>query len=101
MINHDIAVEEMLDMADEGAIGLLGRPPGLQFVRLASAFNAKKAELAETQRQVEALCKLVGDQSPCPVYRLLQNKAPCENQNRTPLECRECVAAWALTEARG
>lgn len=45
--NHDISVGEMLDESDEEAIGLLGRSPELQFVRLAEAYN----ELKERHQQ--------------------------------------------------
>ena len=36
----------MLDDEDEAAIGLLGREPELQFVRLAAAYNEQKIEIA-------------------------------------------------------
>jgi len=45
MNNHDVSISEMIDPEDEAEIGLLGRDPNLQFVRLASAYNALKAEL--------------------------------------------------------
>ena len=66
MTNHDASVGAMLDSDDEAAIGLLGRDPEVQFVRLASAFNAKKTAIRDainmlcdgqqgTERTLEAL----------------------------------------------
>ena len=45
MKNHDISIGEMIDAADEARIGLLGRDPEIQFVRLASEFNQLRRDL--------------------------------------------------------
>lgn len=46
MKNHDASISAMIDPEDEAAIGMLGRDPELQFVRLAAAFNDQKRRLA-------------------------------------------------------
>lgn len=46
-VNHDVSVGEMLDEEDEAAIGLLGRPAVLQFVRLCTAYNDKKKAIQD------------------------------------------------------
>lgn len=51
--NHDVSVQEMIDAEDEAAIGLLGRPSELQFVRLASAYNDKKQAITDA---INMLC---------------------------------------------
>lgn len=53
MNNHDVSIGEMLDADDEEAIGLFGREPELQFVRLAAAFNDKKEAITKA---IDALC---------------------------------------------
>lgn len=60
-LNHDISIGEMIDKADEEAIGLLERPAELQFVRLASAFNALKVEVKKLQSRIK---ELLNDDNP-------------------------------------
>ena len=52
-MNHDISIGEMIDAKDEARIGLLGRDPEIQFVRMASAFNRQKKAIQEA---INTLC---------------------------------------------
>lgn len=45
MDNHDISVRQMLDMRDAERMGLIGRDPELQFVRLAAGYAELKSRL--------------------------------------------------------
>lgn len=53
MKNHDIEIGEMLDKEDEKRIGLLGRDPELQFVRLCAAYRELKEESKGTYIRTE------------------------------------------------
>ena len=46
-LNHDISIGEMIDADDEARIGLLGRDPEIQFVRLAAEYR----KLRDRERQ--------------------------------------------------
>jgi hypothetical protein len=53
MYNHDISIGEMLDEEDEKAMGLLGRDPTLQFVRLCKGYNELKKQIKELKKKIK------------------------------------------------
>lgn len=52
-MNHDVSIGEMIDPEDEARIGLLGRDPEIQFVRLAADHRKQKDELARLRALLE------------------------------------------------
>ena len=50
-MNHDISIGEMIDADDEARIGLLGRDPEIQFVRLAAEYR----KLRDRERQCSTM----------------------------------------------
>ena len=55
MKNHDIAIGEMIDADDEARIGLLGRDPELQFVRLAADYAELKMKLQTARTAISEI----------------------------------------------
>lgn len=55
-LNHDISIGEMIDADDEARIGLLGRDPEIQFVRLAAEYRklCDRERQCKTMREAEA-----------------------------------------------
>ena len=55
MKNHDITIGEMIDAEDEARIGLLGRDPELQFVRLAADYADLKMKLQTARTAISEI----------------------------------------------
>ena len=55
MKNHDIAIGEMIDAEDEARIGLLGRDPEIQFVRLAAEYNDVRMKLQTARTAISEI----------------------------------------------
>lgn len=55
MKNHDIAIGEMIDAEDEARIGLLGRDPEIQFVRLAAEYADLKLKLQTARTAISEI----------------------------------------------
>lgn len=55
MKNHDISIGEMIDADVEARIGLLGRDPEIQFVRLAAEYNDVRMKLQTARTAISEM----------------------------------------------
>ena len=55
MKNHDISIGEMINADDEVRIGLLGRDPEIQFVRLAAEYNDVRMKLQTARTAISEI----------------------------------------------
>jgi hypothetical protein len=52
-MNHDTSISEMIDKEDEQRLGLLGKDPEIQFIRLAADYADMKLKLENRYTHIE------------------------------------------------
>ena len=102
-MNHDTSIGEMIDADDEARIGLLGRDPEIQFVRLAAEYNRlrEREKACPTMQEAESRALVRALQEIAELTGMLDSASPRQIVERVRKIVTENPAGQAADHKNG